>query len=339
MKVTTKIGINGFGRIGRAVFRVINQYHRGDLTVAAINGPDDAGIKAHLIKWDTNYGRFPGSVDVEGDNIIVDGSPVRTYSERDPTKIPWSDSGVEIIIESTGSLKSAEQVAPHFDNGANKVLISNPAKGEDITIVLGVNEERYEPEKHHVISMASCTTNCAAQLAKVLHRNFGIIQGSMTTVHAYTSDQQLLDKNHKDYRRTRAAAGNIVPTTSGGARLIGKVIPELEGKIDGIAFRVPVPVCSLIDFVACLEKVTTVEEVNRAFREAAGGELKGILEYSEEQLVSSDFVGNTASAVFDAPSTMRMGKNMIKVIAWYDNEWGYGCRLAELAGYIAARGL
>jgi glyceraldehyde 3-phosphate dehydrogenase len=337
--MTVRIGINGFGRAGRAVFRVINQYHKGDLTVAAINGPGDTAIKAHLIKWDTNYGKFPGTIKVEGDNIIVDGNSIQSYSDRDPSKIPWRDSGVEIIIESTGSLKSAEQVAPHFENGAKKVIISSPAKGEDITIVLGVNEGRYEPEKHHVISMASCTTNCAAQVAKVLHQNFGIIQGCMTTVHAFTSDQKLLDKNHKDYRRARAAANNIVPTTTGAARLIGKVIPELEGKIDGIAYRVPVPICSVVDFVACLKKEISVEEVNRAFRKAAEGELKGILEYSEEELVSSDFIGNTHSAIFDAPSTMTMGQNMIKAVAWYDNEWGYSCRLADLAAYVAKKGL
>ncbi len=337
--MTTKIGINGFGRIGRLTFRALNRYHKGELEVVAINDLTDTRTNAHLLKWDSTYGKYPGEVKAKEDSILVDGDEVKVFAERDPAKIPWRDYGVDIAIESTGVFTDAQKAAAHRQGGAKKVLISAPAKNEDITIVLGVNQEQYRPAKHHVISNASCTTNCIAPVVKVLHQNFGVAKGLMTTVHAYTNDQRLLDMFHKDLRRARSAGNNIVPTTTGAAKLVGRLISGLEGKIDGIALRVPVPVGSIVDFVANLERPVSVEQVNKAFREAAGGALSGILEYSEEDLVSTDCVGSTASSIFDALSTMVMGDRMIKVLAWYDNEWGYSCRLADLAQYIAEKGL
>lgn len=335
----TKIGINGFGRIGRLVLRAINLYQRGKMEVAAVNDLTDTKTNAHLLKWDTSYGRYPGEV-AAGDNaIIVDGQEVKVISERDPAKIPWQDYGVDIVIESTGLFTDATKAKAHLNGGARKVLISAPARNEDITIVLGVNEERYDPSQHNIISNASCTTNCIAPVVKVMHQSFGIDKGFMTTIHAYTNDQRILDMFHRDLRRARAAAVNIIPTTTGAARAVGLVIPELEGRLHGLAFRVPVATVSVVDFVADLKQEVSVEEVNRAFQAAAEGPLSGILEFCVEELVSTDFKGNPASSIVDAPGTMVIAGNMVKVLAWYDNEWGYSCRLADLAGYIAGKGL
>jgi glyceraldehyde 3-phosphate dehydrogenase len=337
--MTTRIGINGFGRIGRLTLRAINQYHKGQLEVVAINDLTDTRTNAHLLKWDSSYGKYPGKVEAKDGSIMVDGADVRVFSEREPGKIPWRDCGVNIVVESTGVFSGADKAAAHRQAGARKVLISAPAKNEDITIVLGVNEDQYKPKEHHIISNASCTTNCIAPVVKVLHENFGVAKGLMTTVHAYTNDQRLLDMYHKDLRRARSAADNVVPTTTGAAKLVGRLISGLEGKVDGIALRVPVTVGSIVDFVANLEKPVFVDQVNAAFRQAAEGKLKGLLQYSEEELVSSDCIGTTASAIFDAPSTMVMGDGMVKVLAWYDNEWAYSCRLADLAEFIAEKGL
>ncbi|MFC1920857.1 type I glyceraldehyde-3-phosphate dehydrogenase [Chloroflexota bacterium] len=337
--MATKVGINGFGRIGRLTFRAIKQHHDNDLSVAMINAPADTKTNAHLLKWDSAYGKYPGTIEATEDSIIVDGTSVKFNSERDPTKLPWGDYGVDIVIDSTGTLRDAVQLQAHIDNGAKKVILSAPANNIDVTIVIGVNEKVYDAANHHIISCASCTTNCIAPVVKVLQENFGVTKGLMTTVHAYTRDQNILDRRHDDLRRARSAAVNIIPTTTGAAKLVGKLIPGLEGKINGISIRVPVPVGSIVDFVADLEKKVSIEEVNQAFARAAAGELKGILEYSEEPLVSSDCVGNSASAVFDSLSTMVIGDNMIKVLVWYDNEWGYSCRLADLANLVAGKGL
>ncbi len=337
--MATKIGINGFGRIGRLTLRAANQYHSGELEVVAINDLTDTKTNAHLLKWDSTYGRYPGTVEATENAIVVDDKEVRVLSERDPAKIPWQDYGVDIVIESTGIFNDATKAAAHRQGGAKKVLISAPAKNEDITIVLGVNEDRYDPDKHHVISNASCTTNGLAPVVKVLHQSFGVSKGLMTTIHAYTNDQRLQDMFHKDLRRARAAAMNMVPTTTGAAYAVTLVMPELKGKLHGMAFRVPVPTVSVVDLVADLDREVTVEQVNQAVRTAAEGPLKGILEYCQEPLVSMDFKGNPASSIFDALSTMVIGGNMVKVLAWYDNEWGYTCRLADLAVYIADKGL
>ncbi len=337
--MVTKIGINGFGRIGRLAFRAVNQRHRAELEVVAVNDLTDAKTNAHLLKYDSNYGIYPGKVEAKGASIIVDDREMRVLAERDPAKIPWSDFGVDIVIESTGLFTQASKAAAHFQGGVKKVIISAPAQDEDITIVLGVNEEKYDSAKHNIISNASCTTNCIAPVVKVLHQNFGIIRGFMTTVHSYTNDQKILDVFHNDLRRARAAAMNLIPTTTGAARVVGVVIPELQGKLDGIAMRVPTPSVSVIDFVADLNKTVDANEVNEAFRKAAEGELKGILDYSDEPLVSMDFKGNPASSIFDALTTMIIDKTMVKVLAWYDNEWGYSCRIADLVNYVAGKGL
>ena len=337
--MVTKIGINGFGRIGRSTLRAINQYYKGKLAVAAINDLTDTETNAHLLKWDTNYGRYPGEVEASQDSIIVDGKKIKVLAEREPANIPWPDYGIDIVIESTGHFTDATKAAAHRHGSVKKVLISAPAKNEDITIVLGVNEDKYDPRKHHIISNASCTTNCIAPVVKVLHQSFGIEKGLMSTIHAYTNDQSILDVYHKDLRRARAAAMNIIPTTTGAARAVTVVIPELKGKLDGIAFRVPVATVSIVDFVADLNQEVTTEQVNQAFQKAAAGPMKGILEYCEEKLVSIDFKGNPASAIFDAPSTVVIGGNMVKVLAWYDNEWGYSCRLADLANFLADKAL
>jgi len=336
--MTTRIGINGFGRVGRLAFRAVNQHHKGKLEVAAINDLTDARTNAHLLKWDSTYGRYPGEVRAADNSIIVDGKEVKVLAERDPAKISWRELGVDIVIESTGLFTDATKAAAHLEGGAKKVIISAPARNEDITIVLGVNEDQYQPDKHRVISNASCTTNCIAPVVKVLHQSFGVSKGLMTTIHAYTNDQRLLDMFHRDLRRARAAALNIVPTTTGAARAVAQVIPELKGRLHGMAMRIPVATVSVVDFVADLEKEVSVEQVNNAFQEAAKGPLAGILEYCPEELVSMDFKGNPASSIFDAPSTMVIAGNMVKVLAWYDNEWGYSCRLADLAAYIAKRG-
>jgi len=337
--MATRIGINGFGRVGRLTLRAVNQRQGDKLEVAAINDLTDTKTNAHLLKWDTNYGRYPGEVKAADDSIIVDGKEVKVLSERDPGNIPWRDYGVDIVIDSTGLFTDATKAAAHLKGGAKKVIISAPAKNEDVTIVLGVNEDKYDPQKHNVMSNASCTTNCIAPVVKVLHDNFGVSKGLMTTTHAYTNDQQILDVFHKDLRRARAGAMNIIPTTTGAAKAVTLAIPDLSGRIHGMAFRVPVSIVSIVDFVAVLEKDMTVEQVNQAFQKAAEGPLSGILEYCQEELVSIDFKGNSASSIVDAPSTMVIGGNMVKVLSWYDNEWGYSCRLADLAAYIVGKGL
>jgi len=337
--MTTKIGINGFGRIGRLTLRAINQYHSGKLEVVAINDLTDTKTNAHLLKWDSIYGRYPGKVEATGDSIIVDGKKIRVFSERDPANITWQKYGVDVVIESTGLFTDATKAAAHLQSGVKKMLISAPARNEDITIVLGVNEDQYIPDKHNIISNASCTTNCIAPVVKVLHQSFGISKGLMTTIHAYTNDQRLLDMFHKDLRRARAAAMNIIPTTTGAARAVTQVIPELKGRLHGLAFRVPVATVSVVDLVADLDKKVTIEQVNQAFQTAAEGTLSGILEYCQDELVSMDFKGNPASSIVDAPSTMVIGDNMVKVLAWYDNEWGYSCRLADLVTYVTDKGL
>ena len=330
-----KIGINGFGRIGRLVFRAINKHYGDKLEIAAINDLTDAKTNAHLLKYDSSYGIYPGKVEAAADALIVDGEKTKVIAERDPAKIPWKDLGIEIVLESTGLFTDATKAAAHLQGGAKKVIISAPASNEDITIVLGVNEDKYDAKKHNIISNASCTTNCIAPVVKVLNDNFGITRGLLTTVHAYTNDQRLLDMYHKDLRRARSAALNIVPTTTGAAKAVALVIPEIKGKLHGIALRVPVPTVSLCDLVCDLGKEVTVEQINAAFREAAAGKLKGILEYCEEPLVSTDFRGNQNSSIFDSLQTLVLGGNMVKVIAWYDNEWGYSVRTADLAALIA----
>jgi len=337
--MATKLGINGFGRVGRLSLRAINQHHKGRLEVVAINDLTDTKTNAHLLKWDSTYGPYPGEVKAADDSIIVDGKKVKVLAEREPAKIPWRDLGVEIVIESTGLFTDATRAAAHLEGGAKKVIISAPARNEDITIVLGVNEDQYQPKKHNIISNASCTTNCIAPVVKVLHNSFGVSKGLMTTIHAYTNDQRLLDTFHHDLRRARAAALNIVPTTTGAARAVTQVIPELKGRLHGLALRVPTATVSLVDLVADLEKEVSVEEVNKALEKAAAGDLKGIMEYCSEELVSIDFKGNPASSIVDALSTMLIGGNMVKVLAWYDNEWGYSCRLGDLAAYIVSKGL
>ena len=333
----TTIGINGFGRVGRLVLRAIME-RKEYIDVAVVNDLTDTKTNAHLFKYDSSYGPYPGKVEATEDAILIDGKKVKVLAERDPAKIPWQEYGVEIVIESTGLFTDASKAVAHRQGGAKKVIISAPAKDEDVTIVLGVNEGKYDPKNHHIISNASCTTNCIAPVVKVLHDNFGLSRGLLTTAHAYTNDQRLLDQFHQDLRRARAVAVSIIPTSTGAARAVTLVIPELSGKLHGMALRVPTPAVSICDFVADLEKEVTAEEVNRAFKTAASGSLKGILEYCDEPLVSIDFKGNPASSIIDALSTMVTG-NMVKVLSWYDNEWGYSCRIGDLASYIAGKGL
>jgi glyceraldehyde 3-phosphate dehydrogenase len=337
--MATKVGINGFGRIGRLALKAIIQRCGGKAEVSAVNDLTDAKTNAHLFKYDSNYGIYPGKVEAKDDTIVVDTRKIKVLAERDPAKIPWRDYGVDIVIESTGLFTEAGKAAAHLQGGAKKVIISAPAKGEDISVVLGVNQEQYDPAKHRIISNGSCTTNCIAPVIKVLHQNFGVVHGLMTTVHSYTNDQKILDVFHHDLRRARSAGTNIIPTTTGATRVVGIVIPELQGKLHGIALRVPTPVVSIVDFVADLKKTVSVEEINGAYRKAADGDLKGIVEYCDQPLVSSDFKGNPASAIFDALSTMVVDGNLVKVLAWYDNEWGYSCRLADLTAYIVGKGL
>jgi len=337
--MSIKIGINGFGRIGRLTLKAIKERCGGEMEVVAVNDLTDAKTNAHLFKYDSNYGVYPGRVEAQEGSITVDDGEVKVIAERDPARIPWRDFGVDIVIESTGLFTEAGKAASHFQGGAKKVIISAPAREEDISIVLGVNEGQYNPDKHRIISNGSCTTNCIAPVVKVLHQSFGITHGLMTTIHSYTNDQKILDVFHRDLRRARAAAVNIIPTTTGAARTVTVVIPELKGKLHGISIRVPTATVSVVDFVADLNREATVEEVNDAFKKAAEGKLKGIVEYCDAPLVSSDFKGNPASAIFDALSTMVIDGNLVKVLAWYDNEWGYSCRLADLATYIANKGL
>ena len=337
--MTTRIGINGFGRIGRLTLRAMQQYHRDNLEVVALNDLADTGTNAHLLKWDSVFGRYPGEVAATEKAISVDGRKINVIQERDPGAIPWQDYGVDIVIESTGLFTDATKAAAHRNGGAKKVIISAPAKNEDATIVLGVNEGTYDPARHNVVSNASCTTNGIAPPVKVLNDSFGVSKGLMTTIHAYTNDQVVLDTLHKDMRRARAAGLNMIPTTTGAAKAVTQVIPSLQGRIHGLAFRVPTPTVSVIDFVGDLEKEATVEEVNAALKKAAAEQLKGILEYCEEELVSMDFKGNPHSSIIDGPGTMVIGGNMVKILAWYDNEWGYSCRLGDLCVYMAAKGL
>jgi glyceraldehyde 3-phosphate dehydrogenase len=335
--VTTRIGINGFGRIGRQTLKAVLERHTGALEVVAINDLADDETNAHLFKYDSTYGRYAGEVRAGEDAIVVDGAVIKSFSERDPAALPWGDLGVDIVVESTGIFTDATKAAAHREAGAKKVIISAPAKNEDITLVLGVNEQRYDPAQHHVVSNASCTTNGLALPAKVVYDSFGIEQGLMTTVHSYTNDQNVLDVFHKDLRRARSAGQNIIPTTTGAAKALSLVIPELKGKFDGFSLRVPTPTVSVIDFVAVTSRPVTAETANAALQAAADGPMKGLLAYTEEQLVSMDFKGDPHSSIVDAASTMVSGENLLKVIAWYDNEWGYSCRVADLAAYMAER--
>lgn len=331
--MTVKVGINGFGRIGRIVFRAA--LNNPNIEVVAVNDLTDANMLAHLLQYDSVHGTLEEKVTVEGNDLVVGGKKVKVIAERDPAALPWKELGVDVVVESTGRFVNREDASKHLEAGAKKVIISAPGKNEDITIVMGVNEEKYDPANHHVISNASCTTNCLAPFAKVLQENFGIKKGMMTTVHAYTNDQQILDLPHKDYRRARAAAESIIPTTTGAAKAVALVLPELKGKLNGMAMRVPTPNVSVVDLVVEVEKETTAEEVNAALCAAAEGELKGILDYSEEPLVSRDYNGSTASSTIDGLSTMVMEGNMVKVLSWYDNETGYSHRVVDLIEYIA----
>jgi len=331
-----KIGINGFGRIGRNTFKAILELYSGKLDVVAINDLTDAKTLAHLLKYDSLYGKFNGTVEARENTLMVNGKEIKILYERDPGNIDWLGLGVEIVRESTGLFTKRDKAEVHITKGgAKKVLISAPATDEDITIVLGVNEDKYDPKAHHIISNASCTTNCLAPVAKVLNDSFVIKKGYMTTVHAYTNDQRILDLPHSDIRRARAAAESIIPTKTGAAKAIGAVLPELSGKLYGYSLRVPVPTVSIIDLVAETEKIVTKDEVNAVFKAVSEGPMKGIIKYSEEPLVSADYKGDPASAIIDALSTMVIGDNLVKVVAWYDNEWGYSNRYADLAAFVA----
>ncbi|MFZ5753109.1 MAG: ArsJ-associated glyceraldehyde-3-phosphate dehydrogenase [Bacillota bacterium] len=330
-----KVGINGFGRIGRNVFRAA--LGNKDIEIVAVNDLTDAKTLAHLLQYDSVHGRFPGKVEAKGDSIIVDGLEIKVLAEKDPAQLPWGQLGVDIVVESTGRFTDGEKAKAHLQAGAKKVIISAPAKGEDITIVIGVNEDKYNPAEHHVVSNASCTTNCLAPVVKVLHDKYTVKRGMMTTVHSYTNDQQILDLPHKDLRRARAAGLSIIPTTTGAAKAVALVLPELKGKLNGFAMRVPTPNVSVVDLVAELGQSVTVEEVNASLKEAAEGPLKGILAYSDEPLVSRDYNGDSHSSIVDGLSTMVIEGNMVKVVAWYDNEWGYSCRVVDLAALMGKK--
>jgi len=335
--MTTRIAINGFGRIGRQTLRAVLERHPDDLEVVAVNDLAPTATNAHLFRYDSTYGRYPGSVEEGDGEIVVDGRHIRTHSEKDPAALPWGELGIEIVVESTGVFTDAEKAHAHIDAGARKVIITAPARNEDITVVLGVNETRYDPARHHVVSNASCTTNGLALPAKVIFDTFGIEHGLMTTVHSYTNDQPVLDVVHKDLRRARSAGQNIIPTTTGAARALALVIPELKGRFDGYALRVPTATVSVIDLVAQTTRPVTAETANAAFRAAAEGRLKGLLDYTEEPLVSMDFKGDDHSSIVDGALTLVTGDRLLKVVAWYDNEWGYSCRVADLAAFIGAR--
>jgi len=337
--MATRVGINGFGRIGRQSLKAMLERYPRELEVVAINDLTDTRTNAHLLKYDSTYGRFPGEVETTSDTLIVNGHSIKVLSLRDPGQIPWGDLGVEIVPESVGIFTDADKAAAHLRGGAKKVIISAPAKGEDLTIVLGVNDQMYDPAKHHIISNASCTTNCLAPAAKVLNDAFGIERGLMNTIHSYTNDQRILDQVHKDLRRARTAGANIIPTTTGAALALALVIPELKGRFDGMSLRVPTVTVSVVDFVANVRKEASKEAVNEAFKQAAAGPLKGILDYTQEPLVSSDFRGDSHSSIVDGLLTMALGGSMVKVIAWYDNEWGYACRIADLTNFLAQKGL
>ena len=335
--MSIRVAINGFGRIGRHVLRAAKQSGNSNLDFVAVNDLTGSDTLAHLLKYDSVHGAYPGSVELSGSGLVVDGDEIRVYSERDPADLPWGELGVDVVVESTGIFRSRAQASKHLEAGASKVIISAPAKDEDITIVLGVNHDRYDPDRHHVISNASCTTNCLAPVAKVLSDRFGFVRGLMTTIHAYTSGQAILDGPHKDLRRARAAALSMIPTTTGAARAISLVLPELAGKLDGMAIRVPTPDVSLVDLVAEVGSDVTADGVNDALRAAAKTELTGILRVEEEPLVSVDFTGESASSVVDGPSTAVMGTRMVKVLSWYDNEWGYSSRVVDLVEYVGQR--
>ena len=335
--MAARVAINGFGRIGRLCLRSMLERHKGHLNVVAVNDMSDLATNAHLFQYDSTYGAFPGKLEIGEGMLKVNGWDIAVLSQKDPSRLPWKNLGVDIVIESTGVFTEAAKVRAHLDAGARKVIITAPAKDEDITMVLGVNESAYDPKKHHIVSNASCTTNCLAPVVKTLHDAFGLERGLMTTTHAYTNDQRILDLTHKDLRRARAAAINIVPTTTGAAKAIGLVIPELRGKLHGLSLRVPTATVSVVDLVADLKRSTTAEEINREIRKAAEGHLKGIMAYCDKPLVSSDFRGHPASAIVDALSTTVLEGKMAKVLAWYDNEWGYSCRVADLAALMASK--
>jgi glyceraldehyde 3-phosphate dehydrogenase len=337
--MTARVAINGFGRIGRLTLRTMLERHKKDLTVVAINDMADLQTNAHLFRYDSTYGIFPGKVEVGEGMLKIDGLNIMVMNQKDPSRLPWRQLRVDIVIESTGVFTDAAQVRAHLEAGAKKVIITAPAKDEDITVVLGVNDSAYNPRKHHIVSNASCTTNCLAPVAKVIHDHFGIERGLMTTIHAYTNDQRILDLMHKDLRRARAAAMNIVPTSTGAAKAIGLVMPELKGKLHGLSLRVPTSTVSVVDLVADLKKSASVEDLNHAFKQAGEGKLNGILAYCDEPLVSSDFRGNSASSIVDGLSTVVLEGRMAKVLSWYDNEWGYSCRVGDLATLMAEKGL
>ena len=337
--MVTRVGINGFGRIGRLVARATMDRYPGKVEVAAVNDLTDAKTNAHLFKYDSNYGVYPGQVEANNDDLVIDGRNIKVFSERDPSQIPWSEMGVDLVVESTGIFTDGEQAAGHLKGGASKVIISAPASNVDLTMVMGVNDDTYNPEQHNIVSNASCTTNCFAPMVKVLHDAFGIDHGLMSTIHSYTNDQAILDQRHSDLRRARTAAQNIIPTSTGAARAVGLVLPELNGRLHGIAFRVPTATGSVTDFVANLSKDVTAEQINEVFLKASQTGLKGILEYTEDPIVSSDIRGNVHSCIFDALSTMVMQDRMVKIMGWYDNEWGYSCRTADLCSFITDKGI
>ena len=337
--MAARVAINGFGRIGRLTLRTMLERHKTNLTIVAINDMADLQTNAHLFRYDSTYGIFPGKVEVGEGILKIDGLNISAINQKDPSRLPWRQLNVDIVIESTGVFTDAAQVRAHLEAGAKKVIITAPAKDEDITLVLGVNDSAYNPRKHHIVSNASCTTNCLAPVANVIHNHFGIERGLMTTTHAYTNDQRILDLMHKDLRRARAAAMNIVPTSTGAAKAIGLVIPELKGKLHGLSLRVPTSTVSVVDLVVDLKKSASVEDLNNALQKAAEGKMNGILAYSDEPLVSSDFRGNSASSTVDGLSTVVLEGRMAKVLSWYDNEWGYSCRVGDLATLMAEKGL
>jgi len=337
--MAVQVGINGFGRIGRITFRAIQQRYRDSIEVVALNDLVDPQMNAHLLKYDSNYGKFGGAVETREHQLLVDGKPIRVFAERDPARIPWGDLGVDVVIESTGVFTDGNKARAHLSGGARKVIVTAPATHEDVTLVLGVNQERYNPNEHHIISNASCTTNCLAPVSKVLLDNFGIQRGLMSTVHAATNDQRVADQAHSDPRRARATQDNIIPTSTGAAKAISRVLPQLEGKMHGIAFRVPTKTVSVIDLTVLLERDASVDQINEAFRAAAAGPMQGILGFSPEPLVSTDFKGDPRSSIVDSDSTMVIGGNLAKIVSWYDNEYAYSCRVADLANYLVSRGL
>lgn len=335
--MSIKVAINGFGRIGRNAFKIAQEKLNKDIEIVAINDLTDTATLAHLLKYDSLFGHFNGTVEAKENSLVVNGKEVKVYAERDPKNLPWKELGVDVVVESTGLFTKKEKAMAHIEAGAKKVIISAPATDEDITIVLGVNEKDYDPEKDVIISNASCTTNCLAPFAKVLDEKFGIVKGLMNTIHSYTNDQRILDLPHKDLRRARAAAESIIPTSTGAAKAVAKVLPQLKGKLNGFSLRVPTPTVSITDLTCELKRNVTVEEVNAALKEAAEGEMKGIMGYSEEPLVSMDYRGDSRSSIIDALSTMVIEGNMVKVVSWYDNEWGYSNRIVDLVNYIAER--